>query len=367
MKPIDHPVISGDLVIARLFLKIFRSLGYGIQPATSLSTRITNPSDDAYNTMEQRAREAVSQIIAAHASSPPEIVFCYHNYYKAPDLIGPDLAQAFGCPYVVAEASLATKRLTGPFARGELLARMGIAKARLIFTPTENDEQALLQHARAGQEIVHLPPFIDLAAWPEPPGRHSVSEGPLRLITVAMMRNGNKERSYAMLAEALKLLPPHLEWTLDIHGNGPARAEIEAAFAPLGQRIRFHGETRGSDALARAFLAADLFVWPAVNEPFGMVFLESQSQGLPCLAGKFGGVSDVVDDGATGILVPECTAQRFADTLAGLITERSTLDQMGRAALQMVRSERGLEQAGSSIERAFRRAGLPVASSGMAP
>ena len=38
-------------------------------------------------------------------ASPPDLWFCYHPYYKAPDLIGPPLRARFGIPYVTAEAS----------------------------------------------------------------------------------------------------------------------------------------------------------------------------------------------------------------------------------------------------------------------
>ena len=40
----------------------------------------------------------------------PDLWFCYHPYYKAPDLIGPKLASSFNLPYVTAEASYSRRR-----------------------------------------------------------------------------------------------------------------------------------------------------------------------------------------------------------------------------------------------------------------
>ncbi len=46
----------------------------------------------------------------------PDLWFCYHPYYKAPDLIGPKLASAFAIPYVTAEASYSSRRNIGVWA-----------------------------------------------------------------------------------------------------------------------------------------------------------------------------------------------------------------------------------------------------------
>ena len=48
---------------------------------------------------------------------------------------------------------------------------------------------------------------------------------------------------------------------------------------------------------------ADLFVWPAINEAFGMALLEAQASALPVVAGASGGVGGIVASGETGLLV----------------------------------------------------------------
>ena len=46
------------------------------------------------------------------------------------------------------------------------------------------------------------------------------------------------------------------------------------------------------------YAAADLYVWPAVREAYGIALLEAQAAGLPVVAGREGGVAEVVADGA---------------------------------------------------------------------
>ena len=144
---------------------------------------------------------------------------------------------------------------------------------------------------------IALPPFLDAAAYPARDPRRA--DAP-RLIVVAMMRHGDKLESYRLLAAALAQLLD-VPWSLDIVGDGSARAEVEAALAPLGARVTYHGAFDAA-GVAAALAGADLFVWPAINEAFGMALLEAQASGLPVVAGASGGVGDIVVPGTTGLL-----------------------------------------------------------------
>ena len=54
----------------------------------------------------------------------------------------------------------------------------------------------------------------------------------------------------------------------------------------------------------RYYSAGDMFVFPGIRESLGMVYLESQSCGLPVVAFHNGGIPEVVVDGETGFLTP---------------------------------------------------------------
>ena len=61
--------------------------------------------------------------------------------------------------------------------------------------------------------------------------------------------------------------------------------------------------------------AADLFVLPSLQEPFGIVLLEAMSCGLPVVASNVMGIPSIVEDPANGHLVPPCDAAALADRI----------------------------------------------------
>ena len=67
--------------------------------------------------------------------------------------------------------------------------------------------------------------------------------------------------------------------------------------------------------------ASDIFVWPAIDEAFGMAFIEAQACGLPVIAGNGGGVASVVAADRTGLLVPLGDAAAFARAIRRLMND----------------------------------------------
>jgi glycosyltransferase involved in cell wall biosynthesis len=360
LKPPDHPTPSGDRLIAGLFGNLLSRLGYEVLQASRLRTRCASP--DELPGIVAAAEAEVARILTGEAgtATPPALVFTYHNYYKAPDLIGPRVAQALGIPYVIAEASRAPRRADGPFDAAHRRAEAATDAADLILSPTQHDMVALEAGRREGQHIVHLPPFLDLADWPlalTPRPRRA--PGPVRLLTVAMMRTGYKFASYLALAETLMHLR-HLDWTLDIVGDGEMQPDVQAAFGGFGSRVRLLGRIQSADVMAGLYRQADLFVWPAIDEPFGMVFLEAQAHGTPCIAHGYRGVPDVIADEISGIVVPPGNKARFEAQLRRLIQEEALRNGFSHGAMAKVTTHHGMDAAAARVGTAFAEAGVPL-------
>ncbi len=162
-----------------------------------------------------------------------------------------------------------------------------------------------------------------------------------------MMRPGAKLASYRCLAEALGRLNDR-RWRLLVAGDGPAQAEVRAAMAPLGERVVFLGRCDGA-SLREVYAAADLYVWPAIGEAYGVAFLEAQAAGLGVVAGRAGGVPAVVSDNESGLLVPPGDAGAFAEGLGQLLDDASRRQAMGEAARARVLRHHDLAQAAATI------------------
>ena len=80
-------------------------------------------------------------------------------------------------------------------------------------------------------------------------------------------------------------------------GDGPAREDLQRRFPDA----HFRGTLRG-EALAEAYAAADVFVFPSRTDTFGNVLLEALASGLPVAAYPVTGPSDIIRDPRIGVL-----------------------------------------------------------------
>jgi glycosyltransferase involved in cell wall biosynthesis len=355
LKSPNHPLPSGDRTMARLLMKALDKAGYAPTIASELRTLDKAGDPQRQEWIRRKSLEEASRLVehykALPAESRPCLWFTYHVYYKAPDWIGPRVAEALGIPYAVAEGSRAAKRAHGPWALGHEGAEAALDWADAVFVMTAHDREALGAARPPHQALADLPPFLDTQDWPASSAPRSPGGEP-RLLTVAMMRSGDKLASYRILTSALERLQ-HLPWTLDIVGDGEAREEIVQGFAPFAGRVCYHGRIENRTDLKLLYESADLFVWPAVNEAYGMVLLEAQALGCPVLAGAYGGVASVVKHDETGLLTQPGDIAAFADALGVLLQDRGRLRRLGDAAQGFVRQERDLEQAALRLRNAL--------------
>ena len=353
LKPPDHATPSGDRRVARLLFDALRLAGH--EPVLASHLRSFDPLGRVFRQKKLAAhgRQAAERLIARWRTRPesaPGLWFTYHLYYKAPDWLGPAVSAALGIPYVVAEASFAAKRAGGPWDIGHRAVEAALRRADRVIGLNTADREGVLPPLADPDRFAALPPFLDTrhyAAAGITPSPASGWGSPPRLITVAMMRPGDKLASYRVLGAALAQLLD-LQWSLEVIGDGSARAEAAAALAPLGDRVLYTGAL-GEAAIAARLAGADCFVWPAINEAFGMALLEAQASGLAVVAGRSGGVGDVVADGATGLLTPPGDADAFAAAVRALLADPSRRARLGAAARDKVHREHDLPAAAARL------------------
>jgi glycosyltransferase involved in cell wall biosynthesis len=92
--------------------------------------------------------------------------------------------------------------------------------------------------------------------------------------------------------------------SLDIAGDGPERKFLEqlARSCGVADRVRFHG-FMCRPALASLYEQADIFVLASLTESCSMALLEAMGWGLPIIATRVGGTSELIDHGSNGLLI----------------------------------------------------------------
>lgn len=131
------------------------------------------------------------------------------------------------------------------------------------------------------------------------------------------------------LVEVLEGLPGDAH--LAIIGEGESFAALQEAVAKSAAHQRIHLLGRRSD-VARVLAAFDAFALPSLSEGLPLVILEAMATALPIVSNEVGGIAKVIDEGATGFLVPAGDVAAMMAKLCLLHTDRPRCRAMGEAA-----------------------------------
>lgn len=120
------------------------------------------------------------------------------------------------------------------------------------------------------------------------------------------------------------------------YDNRRYAAELRSLVRELGlaDRVHFLGRRDDVPAIMRA---ADATMLPSWNEPFGLVAAESMGVGTPVLVSSESGVSEYLEDGVSGHLLPVGEPAAWSATIAELMRSPDRLHAMGRHGQQAVR------------------------------
>jgi glycosyltransferase involved in cell wall biosynthesis len=174
-------------------------------------------------------------------------------------------------------------------------------------------------------DIARTSPRADL--WPEGDG--------VRVLAVGRLSH---YKGFDVLVDALAKAP-HVRVLLVGEGECADSLRARAAERGVASRIHFAGGLDDATLLA-AYASADVFALPSLNrgEAFGMVLLEAMRARLPIVASAIpgSGVSEVVADGETGVLVKPGDADALAVAFERLddADVRARLGKAGRARFE---------------------------------
>jgi glycosyltransferase involved in cell wall biosynthesis len=168
-----------------------------------------------------------------------------------------------------------------------------------------------------------MPVNVELFA----PSPNGASRSANRFLFVGRL---NAQKGIALLLQALAAM--NSSASLDVVGEGDDRAALETSAKLLGiaDRIRWHG-AQSQEQLVPLYRAASAIVIPSEGEGLGLVAVEAQLCGAPVIAFRSGGLTDVVNDGVTGLLTPPGDVRALAAAMDALLARPDRGASLGRA------------------------------------
>ena len=176
------------------------------------------------------------------------------------------------------------------------------------------------------RKIVAIPNFTTV------PRQDCAAEKEKVLLFVGRLENGQK-RVDLLLKIWAKLEKAFPQWRLEIVGDGPSRGGLEALAGTLGlQRVTFEGFQKPEKYYRRA----PIFCMTSAFEGFGMVLIEAAAFGcVPVAFESFAAVRDIISDGENGALVPPFDLDKYAETLAALMSDDALRERLAANTAQI--------------------------------
>jgi rhamnosyl/mannosyltransferase len=159
-----------------------------------------------------------------------------------------------------------------------------------------------------------------------------------------------------ILLKAMTRLP---DVQLNVIGDGSMRKIWGALSEELGlaERVFFSGDVH-DDELSEWYRSSDIFVLPSTSraEAFGTALIEAMASGLPCITAELGtGTSWVVENNATGFVVPPANPEAMAEAISILLRDVSLRKKMGCAGRRRVEQFFSQEQMILKVENLYKR------------
>ncbi len=213
-----------------------------------------------------------------------------------------------------------------------LLLRTKLAAGDFVTTCTGYNRSHLAEVApEASGRIVLAYHGLDLERY-DPTSRF-----PSTVPTMLAVGQLREKKGFIHLLHACRDLADRgMAFRCEIIGEGPQRADLERAVQDLGleHHVAFLG-AQSHDEVIDAYRRARLFVLPCVvgddgdRDGIPNVILEAMAMSLPVVSTRHSGIPEVVEHGATGLLVPPADSTQLADALSQVLEDPAAGEEMG--------------------------------------
>ncbi|MDD2921799.1 MAG: glycosyltransferase family 4 protein [Anaerolineales bacterium] len=201
---------------------------------------------------------------------------------------------------------------------------------------------------------IFIPNGVDLNRFaPLPAERKAALRQSLRLpdgLIVAFTGRLDPEKRVHHLIEMWRsVLERRPDATLLILGAGTEEQNLKQK---AGANVRFEGNVKD---VAPYLCASDIFVLPSATEGLSNSLLEAMASGLPSIATSVGGATDIIEDGANGILIQPDDAQELRAALFSLLSDADARARLGAKGRETIAQKYSLTAVADKLSALYRR------------
>jgi colanic acid/amylovoran biosynthesis glycosyltransferase len=232
--------------------------------------------------------------------------------------------------------------------RGPRVYARTFRQARLLLPVCDFLGRRLIELGARPERVVVHRTGIDLRRWPYRE-REPSRDGRLRLVTVGRLVE-KKGIEHAVRAVRI-LVDRGVDVEYRVLGDGPLRERLAALTEELGvaDRVILHGrhgqeKVRGGLEESDVLVAASVTAADGDEEGIPNVLKEAMALGLPVVGSRHAGIPELIEDGVSGLLVPERDEGALADALQRLVREPGRWAGMGRAGRARIELEYDIDK-----------------------
>jgi glycosyltransferase involved in cell wall biosynthesis len=117
--------------------------------------------------------------------------------------------------------------------------------------------------------------------------------------------------------------------TIDFHLFGKMHADMAQQYQNIPENLHLHGEVQHANLLAEMRLS-DFLLFPSYTEGFPLTVLEAMAIGLPVIATTVGGIPEMIQHGAGGLLVPPRDSAALAQAIQSFLDTPQQIVSQGQ-------------------------------------
>jgi glycosyltransferase involved in cell wall biosynthesis len=272
------------------------------------------------------------RILGALLKTRPEVVIS--GAFSFPSLAGAVYGRLTGGRLIIhSDGTARSERLLGP---AHLLARRVLLhEAAACVANSEPAAARFVELGAAASRVYRAPHTTDIAPFHAVGRARGASPDPARQVTVLHVGRLIPRKGVDRLMQAVALASSsEANVRLVLVGSGPEEARLRALGARLGiaDAVEFQGFV-DQPGLPAVYAEADVFAFPTLDDPFGIVLLEAMAAGLPVVASPFGGATaDLVEEGRNGFVADPDDTAAWARALVALAADGGLRRSMGGRA-----------------------------------